>query len=455
MITFKKYILLQEYTKEIMPEIYAALEKYDDPMVGVHFSKGVPKGRDRKVKVPHLGINPRPFHNDPIGIYAFPKDYVLSGGLERNTGFEVNPYYYIVKPSSKANILNLSRMSDSDARDILIKMGIDNPNGESYMDDPKIFHHSKGELKAGHKFWGVLEVVRKKLKNAGKNSSWNVLFKDSGYNVLYDEGDAIIHSNEPSQIIYLESSAMEVLDQGKQDDSSNKIYSFFIKQFPELRPEKTKTHWGERAFILYSNEGYKLKIIPDFEERRGYDKIKLEIISDDLRNVEKFDIYLSNLFTPSEYFPDQYIVINQIKNKIEEMQKEGRISNSEKKEDEPPNILKSISERFNIKLKKDERGDWEIRQKYQDRDKDYVITFYIRTHNDDIIFVLNKKQKSINYNTFGYNEAALIKYRERYTPEEIVDMGLKELEFKRYGSVSVNHDAMKTIEFLRKKVFRL
>ena len=39
MITFKKYILLNEWTREIMPEIYAALEKYDDPMVGVHFQK--------------------------------------------------------------------------------------------------------------------------------------------------------------------------------------------------------------------------------------------------------------------------------------------------------------------------------------------------------------------------------------------------------------------------------
>ena len=97
MITFKKYILLQEYTREIMPEIYAALEKYDDPMVGVHFSKGVPKGRDRKVNVPHLGINPRPFHNDPIGIYAFPKDYVLSGLKENSEEHKESTKYYANK----------------------------------------------------------------------------------------------------------------------------------------------------------------------------------------------------------------------------------------------------------------------------------------------------------------------------------------------------------------------
>jgi len=437
MITFKKYILLQEYTRELMPEIYASLEKYDDPMVGVHFSKGVPKGRDREVKVPHLGINPRPFHNDPIGIYAFPKDYVLSGGLEKNPSFRESSYYYIVKPSSKANILNLSRMSYSDARDILIKMGIDSPDGESYMDDPRIFHYSKGELKAGHKFWGVLEIVRKEIENSGRNSSWNLLFRNSGYNVLYDEGDAIIHSNEPSQIIYLESSAMEVLDQGKQDDSSNKIYSFFIKHFPELRPEKTKDNWDSELLKLHSKDNsYTLYVYPP-----SYGKIKIKIYSEvDYTNKEEILVPLEDL---------DEISVNYLRKTISGM---NMIS---KKEKEVPPVLESISKRFNIKLKKDERGDWEIRQKYQDADKDYIITFYIRKNNDDIIFVLNKKQKSMNYNTFGYHEASLIKYRERYTPEEIVDMGLKELEFKRYGSVSVNHDAMKTIEFLRKKVFRL
>lgn len=84
MIQFKDYIfLLNEWTRELMPDIYAALEKYDDPMVGVHFSKGV--GEDKKT--PHIGLNMNPFHHDPIGIYAFPKDYVLSGKLEKNRGF--------------------------------------------------------------------------------------------------------------------------------------------------------------------------------------------------------------------------------------------------------------------------------------------------------------------------------------------------------------------------------
>lgn len=434
MITFKEYILLNEWTRELMPEIYAALEKYDDPMVGVHFSKGV--GEDKKT--PHIGLNMNPFHHDPIGIYAFPKDYVLSGKLEKNRGFSELVNYYIVKPSSRANILNLSTMSEQDAIGILKKMGI----GENVYRNQNIYHRS-GKMDVGHRFWGTLEVMRKQIYGEhSKNVSWNNLFKKTGYNVLYDDGDGIIHSNEPNQIIYLESSAMEVLEQGTQDNPKNKIYSFFIKQFPELRPEKIDGYWGNELLRLISNKGYELNVVlPDRID--NYSKLIVFIKDTNLgksKSLDEFEIN-GNL--------GDFVI--GLKEKLAKV--EGEYGGQGEKE--VPKVLEAISKRFNIKLKKDERGDWEIRQKYQDADKDYVITFYIRYHKDEIFFVLNKKQKSMNYNTFGYNEAARVEYRERYTPEEIVEMGLKELEFKRYGSVSVNHDAMKTIGLIRKRVFRL
>lgn len=246
-----------------MPEIYAALEKYDDPMVGVHFTKGIPERFGEKKRVPHIGLNLHPFHQDPIGIYTFPKNYVLSGKLEKNPSFRELTNYYIVKPSPNAKILNLSKMTYDEARKVLVNIGIDTPNTKESILDSKEIYHSGGDS-VGHKFWGALENVRKKLKIKHRNVSWNALFKDSGYNVLYDEGNGIIHSNEPTQIIYLNSSAIEILDQGKQDDPRNKIYSFFIKQFPELRPQKTKTHWGKKVLKLISNKGYDLIInLPD------------------------------------------------------------------------------------------------------------------------------------------------------------------------------------------------
>ena len=438
MITFRKYILLNEWTRELMPKVYEALEKYDDPMVGVHFSKGVPYDRDNNRKAPHIGITVKPFHNDPIGIYAFPKDYVLSGKLEKNAGFREFVDYYIVKPSSRANILNLSTMSEQDAIDILKKMGI----GENAYRNQNVYHRS-GKMDVGHRFWGTLEVMRKQIYGEhSKNVSWNNLFKKTGYNVLYDDGNGIIHTNEPNQIIYLESSAMEILEQGTQDDPRNKIYSFFIKQFPELRPEKSKDHWDAKVLKLVSNKGYELIILlPDRIDE--YSKMRVNIKDTNLGKSEPLDDFEMN-----GNLEDFVISLKEKLAKVEGKYKE-------QGEKEVPPVLESISKRFNIKLKRMKIGDWEIRQRYQDADKDYVITFYIRTYKDDIIFILEKKQKGEGYNTFGYKENAIVVNRERYTPEDLVNAGLDALQNQRYGSVSVNHDAMKTIGLLRKRVFGL
>lgn len=442
MIQFKDYILLTEWTRELMPEIYAALEKYDDPMVGVHFTKGIPERFGEKKRVPHIGLNLHPFHQDPIGIYTFPKNYVLSGKLEKNPSFREFKNYYIIKPSPNAKILNLSKMTYDEARKVLVDMGIDTPNTEESILDSKEIYHSGGDS-VGHKFWGALENVRKKLKIKHRNVSWNALFKDSGYNTLYDEGNGIIHSNEPTQIIYLNSSAMEILDQGKQDDPRNKIYSFFIKQFPELRPQKTKNHWGAKILKLISDKGYDLIITLSSESLDEYSKLKVSIRNQKFGETKPLDEI--NVGENLEEF-----VLN-LKEKI------SKVENDYEKESEPPVplVLKGISKRFNIKLKKMKTGDWEIRQKYQDADKDYVITFYIRTYKDDIFFILEKKQQGAGYNTFGYKENATVVNRERYSPEDIVKSGLEVLENQRYGSISINHSAMKTIEFLRKRVFGL
>jgi hypothetical protein len=444
-VTFKKYLmlkektnLLNEWTREMMPKVYDALEKYDDPMVGIHFSKGVPYDRDNNRKAPHIGITVNPFHNDPIGIYAFPKDYVLGGKLEKNAGFREFVNYYIVKPSSRANILNLSTMSEQDAIDILKKMGI----GENAYRNQNIYHKS-GKMDVGHRFWGTLEVMRKQIYGEhSKNVSWNNLFKKTGYNVLYDDGNGIIHTNEPNQIIYLESSAMEILEQGTQDDPRNKIYSFFIKQFPELRAEKSKDYWDAKVLKLVSNKGYELIILlPDRIDE--YSKMRVNIKDTNLGKSEPLDEFEMNGNL------EDFVI--GLKEKI------SKVENEYVKQSEPPvpPVLENISKRFNIKLKRMKIGDWEIRQRYQDADKDYVITFYIRTYKENIFFILEKKQQGAGYNTFGYKENATVVNRERYTPEDIVKSGLEILENQRYGSISINHSAMKTIEFLRKKVFKL
>jgi hypothetical protein len=439
MVTFKKYLLLNEWTRELMPEIYAALEKYDDPMVGVHFSKGVPYKDDDKERVPHISLNLRPFHNDPIGIYAFPKDYVLSGNLRKNDSFRKSSNYYIIKPSSKARILNLSKMNYDEARKILIDMGIDTTNSESWLDSGEIYHHSGSSV--GHKFWGVLEKVRKQLSIKHKNYSWNILFKDSGYNVLYDDGSAIIHPNEPSQIVYLDSSAMEVLDQGTQKNENMNVYSFFVKSFPNLRPKKQKEY----------NDFY-LKLIADkyiiYVHSESDNKIKIQVLP---RKSEDYGEQIEKSISFAD-LNDNFI--DELKDEISEFEK--KLSPMEEK---IPSELQKISERFNIKLKKDNRGDYEIRQKYQDENKEYIVTFYIRQgKRNNMFFVLKKEHKNESkyrsswmISGLSYHHAVEFEYSENSSPAQIVTTGLDLLKIK----ASNDYKAKQTIELLRKRVFRL
>jgi hypothetical protein len=447
MIQFKDYILLTEWTRELMPEIYAALEKYDDPMVGVHFSKGVEFDRKRKKEEyvdpkkkeykEHLGLNLNPSHYDPIGIYAFPKDYVLKGGLNRNTGFSERPYWYIVKPSSKARILNLSKLTYDEAHNLLIKMGIDTPNGESRLDSKEIYHNFGNDI--GHRFWGALEHVRKHMAIEHRNLSWNVLFKDSGYNVLYDEGDKIIHSNEPYQIVYLDSSAMEVLDQGKQGDGSIKIYSFFVENFPELRARKQKEY--NSFYLKLFSENYMIYVYPP-----SNDQIRIQVLP---RNTDDYNKKIDTYIDLKDLNND---FIAKLKEDISQFEK--TLTPMEKK---TFSMLEKISERFNIKLKKDDIGDLEIRQRYQDVDDSFLITFYITSHKNKIFFVLKKSRKDKGYGWYGgYHHAVEFEYSEDSSPEQIVTTGLNLLkERASEGHPDMAYRASQTIELLRKRVFRL
>ena len=58
------------------PELFEKIKQLKSPYSGVHFSK-----------TNFLSFRPQPSHFDPLGIYVFPKDYVLSHGLFNNNMF--------------------------------------------------------------------------------------------------------------------------------------------------------------------------------------------------------------------------------------------------------------------------------------------------------------------------------------------------------------------------------
>lgn len=231
MNSFQTFI---ESIDDYFPKLFAYLRNAPDNTL-VHFSK-----------VDKLGLNPKPAHEDPIGIYAFPKSYVLSKNFEKNHHFFSMPYVFILKLKSDAKILNLSKITSSQLEEMLDKLNL-----KAYRDKKHLKDRESG--KAGHILWDSIEkyMHEENLYGQKKNMTWNKMFRKLGdYDALKDDGDAIIHSNEPSQVLILNPTAYIQLDKFTTDaKKSYKDIGIYIVQ-------KISTHLFGDYKITTRKESY-------------------------------------------------------------------------------------------------------------------------------------------------------------------------------------------------------
>ena len=82
-----KFKLWLEVSEMVMPKLFDKVKQLKGEHSGVHFSKS-----------DQLSFNLQPNHFDPIGIYVFPKKYLLEGGLSANTMFAAYPYAFLIEP---------------------------------------------------------------------------------------------------------------------------------------------------------------------------------------------------------------------------------------------------------------------------------------------------------------------------------------------------------------------
>ena len=192
---FTEWLILEEIkdVRNLYKDLLNFLESSPEDLY-VHFSN-IPRG-DMKLSL-------KPAHSDPIGIYAFPKKYVLNEQAS-NHGWFGTPYVYVFKLNPTAKILNLSTLSVDEANDMLEKMGI-----KEYTSRPmwRRMDLSKG----GALLWHTMHAYITENRYS-KNITWNKLFKKAGdYDVVMDDGSGIIFSAEPFQICVMNPSVIEVV----------------------------------------------------------------------------------------------------------------------------------------------------------------------------------------------------------------------------------------------------
>ena len=182
------------------------------------------KGTFQNARGSKIGINPRSMWETPVGIYAYPIDYVLQHGAEFGTR---RAYAYVVQAVDMGRILDLSTYSKNDlANDLkkLERIALDNGVTESSFD---FMTDVCRRYPSGKQIWMLTKTLAGRiagdknenpddpdapLKNAKATAQWNKLFRSIGYVGVVDRGHSIIHENEPTQAVFFSKAAIRELE---------------------------------------------------------------------------------------------------------------------------------------------------------------------------------------------------------------------------------------------------
>lgn len=233
-MTFSQYV---ESVEEYLPKFFEFLRKQPDD-VFVHFTQWF-----------RVGYNQKPSHTDPVGVYTFPKKYVLSMlGFAKNSHFFTMKNAFILKArSSKA--LNLSIITMPEVERLLKGMGIE------------LNLEEKG--KPGNILWHSIERSLEGKLGYGKkkNSQWNILFRKAGVDILVDEGDGIIHHNEPVQVVFLTPTSFQEIGHFEQGHPYRDLAIRIIKEIASkvFLQYRLSTHKRYSETTIYAHGQYKGK----------------------------------------------------------------------------------------------------------------------------------------------------------------------------------------------------
>jgi hypothetical protein len=221
-----------------------------------------------------LGINPTSRYNTPIGIYAYPAEYVLKKiGEKQSTQFLPfagdKPWVNIFRATG--NVVDLDGIPSKDYPRYL-KMLKDAFVGKTMSEDD--FDHLFKQARVGttHKtssgiLWyftklladyvdqQTVDKTKPNTKTVAKSASviWqSILRKTLNIDGMVDDGEGIIHENEPTQAVFFNPAAIEVVKripnkynpiimkarvkQGKEKAEDLKTYLKMLRKYLNKNP---------------------------------------------------------------------------------------------------------------------------------------------------------------------------------------------------------------------------
>lgn len=196
----------------------ASLLKYKgQPGVFVHFTN-----------LEKIGVNPQSDYKTPIGIYAYPIDYVLEKNYIRHLPFAGDrKFLYVLKAQNPP--LDLQKIDDLQFKKFFKELK------KLYPQKVKILIANRWENYAlvdtpGGLLWSLLYQV-----SAGNPATWNKIMRQLGINGVLDNGDGIIHVNEPTQAMFTSIQDLKILEvvTGNEGGGSPFMLEYMASRNPE------------------------------------------------------------------------------------------------------------------------------------------------------------------------------------------------------------------------------
>lgn len=192
--------------------------------------------------IPKLGINPRSHYNTPLGIYAYPAEYVFQKvgrklPLNKLPFAGDEPWVNIFRVSEDSNVIDLNEVTEDMYNEycqrfveILSKRYTNSPLETTN----KVVVRFKEEAKTaarvttpGGKLWyvsmAVSQEINKLYREKTRSVTWNKLFRDVGIDGFVDMGKGIIHPSEPTQAVFFSMKPIQVLDRVENKYSPDTI----------------------------------------------------------------------------------------------------------------------------------------------------------------------------------------------------------------------------------------
>jgi hypothetical protein len=171
-------------------------------------------------EIEKLGINPGSTYKTPLGIYAYPAEYVLeqsTGGKTMKSSVPFagdQPWVNIFK--SRGNIVNLSSMDQTEAEKYY-RLITGNIVSSDYLNEliRRSYDEANFPDRTGGEFWYVTLKIAEHIarrKSIPVSRAWNGLFRNIGIDGCVDEGVGIIHESEPTQAVFFSSEAVELVE---------------------------------------------------------------------------------------------------------------------------------------------------------------------------------------------------------------------------------------------------